>query len=253
MCEKSKVSQPGENKEQPPSKQGNEELKKDLNPNSMPPAPIHSEANPTPITPTNADQEKEHSIQGWKEFNWWKERGELLAFVAAIVIMVINFRQWRDAHEQLAEARKAYKLDERAWVNPYQTTRWSDNGFTNSFYYILRFKNIGRTPAVHVFASIAVADSDNFTRIPKISTIAPTNVSTQPLFPNTENQVQSALMPISVLANAVNKKTVLYVFGAIVYDDIFGKNHWIRYCWVTDPSTAMQYPSTIYNDCDTNN
>jgi hypothetical protein len=186
-------------------------------------------------------------------------KGELRVFDSERKTMENEFRagetnsqrQLEVLQRQVDEMQKDARLEQRAWIAPVQTTRWSDDNFSNSFYFILCYKNIGRTPAPHHYTSLAI--STNLNSITKFSTEPPSNFSTQPLFPGIEDRVNSAPMPISVCMDAWNGNVPLYVYGNVVYDDIFRINHWVRFCWVVDVRTGKQYPAQVGNDCDTNN
>lgn len=151
---------------------------------------------------------------------------------------------------QLDEMRKDRNLDERAWIDPYQVTRWSDNEFSNSWYIILHYKNIGKTPALRT--QVAIGVTTNLDSIP-VLTENMIDFSIQNLFPNDASEVKSSEMPIGLFADAWNEQIPIYIYGIISYDDIFRKRHWIRFRWVNDLRTGEQYPAYTGNECDTNN
>jgi hypothetical protein len=152
---------------------------------------------------------------------------------------------------QLDEMKNARMLDERAWIDPYLITRWSDNGYSSSWYDILRFKNIGKTPAFRVFAAIGITNS--YGGVPIFKTNFPPNLSTLTLFPNEESRVQSEQMPTSELAQYLDGTKPAYVYGIVIYDDVSGIHHWVRFCRTTYLKTGDAYPAPLGNDTDTNN
>jgi hypothetical protein len=211
-------------------------------------------------------------------FERWKHEIEFAGLLGLIFYCVVNWLEWRtfDSERktmereflsgqtnatkqlvalqgQLDEMQKDRNLDQRAWIDPYQVTRWSDDNFTNSFYYIVRFKNIGKTPAIRTFGEVNVETNFNPIYIPTPIPTPLTNISAGVVFPDIENIIQSPTMPISILADAFTEKHSLWIYGIEQYEDISGKDHWIRYCWVIDVRTGVQYPAVSGNDCDTNN
>jgi hypothetical protein len=207
-------------------------------------------ATPLPLIETEHRPENaEHPKNNEKSNFVWRKRFELVfkfiefcALIAAIITAWVIFRQ-------LKEMQKDRNLDERAWIDPYRIELSSDNN-TNSFYYILHFKNIGRTPTKDTFAFIDV--TTNFASA-YVTGLVMTNFSSQPQFPSDDAQVHSDVKPISLYRDCWNNKIPLYIFGIVEYHDIFGKHHWVRFCWVNDVRSKNAYPAQTGNDCDTEN
>lgn len=244
MGEQSQIGQPGEHNQQTPSKQGEADVKRDLNPNPIPPAPVHSEINPAPIAPQNPAQEKQRPRQGWKEFNWWKERGELVAFLAAVIIMVITYHEWQDM-------RQEHMLDERAWlmVSDFSQMVSEKNDFVT---FNIIAKNTGKTPAINVQSAMFWAKRLDL--IPQRDERPNPQVNSWNIPPDGGNRAESPPVTTDMMQGVANG-VPFYMYGTFWYDDIFKRHHWSQFCVrVERTSTALNMINfvtmTNHNSCD---
>jgi hypothetical protein len=169
---------------------------------------------------------------------FWKPFLECFAFAAAGFVAWINYNQWQ-------EMREDRHLGERAWVNPFQTVLHSDNGLT-TFYFILNFKNIGKTPALNIAAAMDVVT--NIVPTPYLNSYPPTNLSKGILFPDVQMSIKTR--EYGGYGDIASGKTQIFPYGIVTYDDIFGKHHWIRFCFAYDIKNNVTYPALVGNDCD---
>lgn len=266
-----KPIQPSDKKDNPDS-QGNQSQREieraKPNAESRPPAPLPHSINNPADSKNEANPSIPHPPNWCEKWTLWLEVAGVLGLA---FYCWVNWREWQTfdserktmeaelkssqaaAEKQLVEMQADRIVSERAWINPFEITRGSDDNFSNSFYFLIRFKNIGRTPAIHSFGAIVVWTNFNPIFIPNPISITPTNISTGVVFPDVESGVQSPTMRVSILYDALVNKHPLWIYGIQQYEDIFGKRHWVRYCWVADVNSNVHYPAESGNDCDTNN
>ena len=151
-----------------------------------------------------------------------------------------------NAARQLDEIRKDRTLDQRAWVAPFEMEAEAGTIQTNTTFFILKFKNTGKTPALrfseaHHYAYGVNSVPTNDPDIPPASLmIAPDGVCWIRVGP---------ISPEEIAAIKSGYTVPLCVFGKFTYDDIFGNHHWTRFCWGVDAGLSSN-PIGAYNSCD---
>jgi hypothetical protein len=154
-------------------------------------------------------------------------------------------RQLGIMDEQLREMRASAHLEQRAWVfcegvkcrHPIAT-----GGQVNID---LTYTNSGKTPAnkVRINCDIVIEAKnyavESYVRTGK--TTFPTEVDIERFIaPNTtRNAPHDFTLPFTdeVVAQIRSGAFVVYVFGDITYDDVFGERHQTLYAYTVDPST----------------
>jgi hypothetical protein len=157
---------------------------------------------------------------------WW-------IAVFTIILAAGNLYQLREMHQTGIDAEETKRLDERAWMGvvgfgpgPEIGKPWNLLGI---------FSNTGKTPAkkVHLACTVEPASDEAF-----IQWTAPT--VQKPTLTSPNGQTICTMLPISprnVLEPQVTQqnlddlsRTTLFVYGSIVYQDIFDRWHWLTFC-----------------------
>lgn len=244
------MNESGEQYIQRADEKGNSTKHGNQSPDEMPPSKILAETRPPtelPHSTNNPKNTKTHKPN-------WCETGTFWLEVAGVLGLAfycwVNWKEWGTFDSERVTMEKESVLDQRAWIGPGKIDRSSSDG-TNNCFYILHFKNIGKTPAFKVVAVFNVATDIN--SIPIFGEETPTNTSAQVLFPETDDQINSPTILPSIIADAMNGKVPSYIYGIIWYDDVFKKHHWTRFRLVDDIRNGITYPALNGNECDTNN
>lgn len=178
----------------------------------------------------------------WKRIRDFTEVGLLLA---ALLSLFYLHRQTNDLEHQVF-------LDERAWVGPISNT--GPNGLhtevspQGATVFVVPFTNSGKTPALKVSAWAHVT-----TDITQITDSASESHSVRAvLFPNGLANTSTISQPVAAMdADRIRKGAVVYVFGGINYQDIFGENHVTRFCFVPrGRDLSLFSPCDRHNDTD---
>ena len=139
------------------------------------------------------------------------------------------------------------RLDERAWVAPFQVIEEHPLKDTNWVVFKLEFKNTGKTPALNISEWHKTATS-----------LGEVAISKAPELPSTTNSMMLAPDGVSFIkvetvgygaSNAIHNGMPVFIYGRIIYEDIFGNRHWTDFCWVCD-SLLNWKPAAIRNSCD---
>jgi hypothetical protein len=113
------------------------------------------------------------------------------------------------------------------------------------------FANSGKTPAKHVRVDCHVTPAKieseiDFSKVgahARPTMIAPNDPTTYcPLNPLTIAKVNQ-----DVLDFFSNKKAILFAYGSVTYEDIFGKEHWLTFC------RSMEADGKAWDSCETHN
>jgi hypothetical protein len=211
----------------------------------------------------------------YRTLEGWKKLLEIIAIPFAIAYAVVTFFQWRDSNNNFIR-------DERAWVE----IKWSpDNGDDPGHSHLavapgspasspLKIMNIGKTAAKNISEADYVelrgfSDEVNLSCVDTPQICPHLTSTTGIMFPSTHIDVVATRMTngreprITTLeeANAWMKGQVyIAVFGKVTYDDVFGVNHWTKFCfWGNSDITPLNTISvsasrscTAYNAVDDN-
>lgn len=198
----------------------------------------------------------------WKSIRQPKFVMELLGFVTLIAyacytgaMYYANRASANAAQSAASTANRTMKLDERAWVSVEVTAGPAKAG--EPFKNTAIFSNSGRSYALNVMACKVTDETSNdppvnpvkepasFYDCSKESDWHPHGV----LAPNsrTEVDLDSAYivgkdgrqLPFDKFAADYYNagKYVIWKYGEVRYDDIFGCHHWVRYCYDRPPSS----------------
>jgi len=245
--------------------QGGEPPEKDFKPpseknNSSQENPDADKIKPPQIGDKNPEADKENPFKKLQiHVREWKETYEFFGFIAGVAVLLVLVGQYGEMVEttkamkgqsdimrrQLEEMKHDSTLDERAWVVPFEMTAEKSATFTNGFYFKLMFKNTGKTPALNVSEShdFAVGISGVPTNDPPIQT------NSMLLAPDGISFIKSSVIDAGTVEAIRNGDLPEFIYGKIVYDDIFGKHHWTQFCWSIE-SDLICRPAAIHNSCD---
>jgi hypothetical protein len=128
--------------------------------------------------------------------------------------------QLRALQGQLDEMRTSRELDERAWVNVLDIT---NSAFSNirDMQLIVRNKNAGRTPAIHVHASFGLTTQTN--EIPQTDTFSTphTDDVMPPGAVDNAAILKPGMLPVNIMQDIVNGKPVYFLepFGMTIFSE----------------------------------
>lgn len=190
---------------------------------------------------------------------WWKDRLEIMGILGGLVVAILICLQYdqmvkstRAAMGQLNEMHQSRIDEERAWVFQFQINGepFPQNPSLTAFR--VSYKNTGKTPAIAVHACIGLG----------YSLVSVTQVESEDLQTNSIHQdlvlapdavasvVTDGSQMIQKAIENIPNGTPLYVFGIIIYDDVFGRQHWTRFCYLVDVDWKSFRPTPGYNSCD---
>ncbi len=154
----------------------------------------------------------------------------LAAFTCALAIA--NVGTYFILKNQLIDARKATRLDQRAWVGVDKVNSFNFKVGPN-FSIPFDMVNTGKTPALHV------ATRTSMKSLEKGDEFSPTYSDPRPIKPSIgviQPQMHLGLstlptdIPTAQYGDIENGKGILYAYGDITYDDIFGDSHETTFC-----------------------
>ena len=155
------------------------------------------------------------------------------------------------AFVSLWTTRKQLRLDQRAWVGidkPRGTLR-----LAKPFVVTIVLRNTGKTPARNL---AIVETSRSVKKEDKISFAHPT-ISTEPtaalLMPGGLQRIRKSIVEGSEVTadviTSITKEEYRYVFyGTLTYQDVFGKDHWLRYYFWLSPDGQGYIIGPEHND-----
>jgi len=148
-----------------------------------------------------------------------------------------NMQTMADSSMKSIEAtRDSIRLDQRAWIIfhgvegfPQLNQPWTIKA---------HLMNVGKTPAKDVRISCNLEPSDSeaavsFHEKPYGAPMlyAPNDANNYcELFPITVPTVTQTMLDF-----LTQKRTIIFIFGSVTYDDVFKKPHWFRFCRVMHP------------------
>ncbi|HEV2468608.1 MAG TPA: hypothetical protein VGS78_05405 [Candidatus Sulfotelmatobacter sp.] len=160
----------------------------------------------------------------------------IAAFTAAMFFMV------------RAQVRE-YRTRERAWMVfsiEQPPTQVSQGGQPTGFSIVGFLRNVGSTPATIVKQSHFgnIGNRGDFTAVPPYMSDKPLDSA----YSFVPNDVRPALFHVddSQMRAAFAGRVHIYVFGQIVYRDVFGKGHETRYCFRYYPTATADHQTGFY-------
>jgi hypothetical protein len=179
---------------------------------------------------------------------------QLFTLIVAIAFAKIYLGQWEAARRQadaafgqLQEMQVQRKLDERAWVFPYEVVLQREQG--NILHFYVHVKNSGKTPASNVANCTGTFYMPYGTGSEKeasdyIATHEPKETPYQSVqYPGQETTIEKTLQD-------PNKN--VYILGNFFYDDVFGGHHFTKFCYVLPAGGKIPLLAGIYNFTDDN-
>lgn len=151
----------------------------------------------------------------------------------------------------IKNAQNTTRLDQRAWVvwKGVEGTPELDKTWVVKTY----FTNSGKTPAKNVRVNCALIPAKeeselDFNRTaqsePKPTIIAPNDPTTYcPLNPLTIEKVTKDVLNIFA-----SREKILFAYGFVTYNDIFGKEHWLTFCHAMEPDGKAWDACQGHND-----
>jgi hypothetical protein len=166
-----------------------------------------------------------------RRLRWWKERLELVAWLAGVAIAFITYLQWRDL-------RHNFEVNERALI---KATVKIPSTLTDQLTPNVEYRNVGKSVAERLYsrAFVEIVPRDQRPIFEKEKMFHSNDIG--PIFPGeyvsdelTERERASVdpnakpLTP-SELESLKNGGAYVVVYGAVIYRDQFGM-HWTRFC-----------------------
>jgi hypothetical protein len=141
-----------------------------------------------------------------------------------------------------------FQQDQRAWVvakgiggQPKLDQPWTIE---------VQFTNTGRTPAKNAEFScnttpLKSEDDLTFKPVPfgRPTLVAPQDQSSCVLEPMTIPKVTQ-----QVLDFLQRRDLTVFVYGSVIYEDVFGKHHWLKFCRAMSPDGSRWENCSKYND-----
>ena len=158
------------------------------------------------------------------------------------------------AQESVVQAREISRLDQRAWVAATVMTMTGKPEVDKSFTVDVLVRNSGKTFAKKVtirthIRAVPKGSEPDF----KGENMTPASVA---LLPPSGEYISATTSDQALSQGSIDQvksgDTVVFVFGEITYDDIFGCPHWTKFCSVLKP---VDWAYTVYkkeNDANDN-
>jgi hypothetical protein len=207
--------------------------------------PAPPKFNPTPKAKNESKGRWYNSLEWWKNksFTWWKDRLEFIGLFAVVAYAIVTYLQWHDL-------RRNFQADQRAWVTakgfsvseePAETNDWRPRVFP---------QNSGKTPGLDFMVQDA-AQFNPHDRVPPcfqwIENAPPVRGIISPNAPP-ESYVEGRMFnrrPSAGELTDYRSHTIdLFFYGMFRYKDVFGKQHWTRWCGshrYGDPLTTFEF------------
>jgi hypothetical protein len=196
-----------------------------------------------------SEDTKHPNSKGYKTFDWWKVRLEVMAFIFAIAYAFITYFQWRDAGHTFQQAQ-------RPWVGPsFPVDNSTDAVFDKiesgvPYRWHYRIKNYGNSPALHsigharTFAGSIQTINWNDVKQQIESLDLPENLQST-LFNGQEYPdagVSNRPLPDALLEQVNSGLALVVLGGRILYLDKFREQHTTTWCVIYVPPEPGKLP-----------
>lgn len=165
-----------------------------------------------------------------------------------LALVGVGFLQWctlghqlNEMHQAGIDAENTKRLDERAWVGVEEMSSIPPVPQTDKPWDVsLTFRNSGKTPAINFLMQSSQHIQAEFPNInSKCAEAIKKRDSVTMLPPNGRSE---AILHITDGApsnweDQITAGNALYVWGCVVYDDVFTGRHWMTYCGNFKPVT----------------
>jgi hypothetical protein len=163
------------------------------------------------------------------------------------------------AANSLNAAIAQFRLDQRAWVGPIEATRKTDVAGKVVTGLGIIMTNSGKTPGRNVVTHIdwnmipvtsrQLPDASKYTFNYEHEGKSGVPGSKSVMQPSTRRSYWIDQWPSPEQARSIAKETLLlYIYGRITYDDIFGKQHLTLFCVYYDPDLSNVHSCPVHND-----
>lgn len=214
------------------------------------------------------------AIVNWLN-RWWdapREKSKAADWALVALTVLVAIAAFWSAHifwRQLHDTEVAFRLEERAWIG-FKFVEGNLNFTLNeSFLIPTELVNTGKTPAKNVHGYIVTgvfkngehldfsytADTKHPFYVIQAGTIFPGGKITESF--EAEQHGATKAEPILFTEPLKNElftphKSYIIVYGKIIYDDIFGTEHWTTYCRYVLHPELISDECIRYNDTDNN-
>jgi hypothetical protein len=205
-------------------------------------------------------------------FRWITLTVDVLVFAAVAIYSFFAYQQWQAMNGQLVEmkaatkatrdsvllARDSARIDQRAWLtldSIHSDPVIPKKGEPLTIHVI--FKNAGKTPAKHaIFHTVVLAretsrgdpDFDADEKSDRDQVIHRALIAPGGVWEMTQT-IEADKFDKSAIKDFQDDVARLFVFGRIIYSDIFGCEHWTTFCHRTSFGGYYNTYKT-YNDTD---
>lgn len=178
----------------------------------------------------------------------------VLTLLAVLVAGGTGYIIWQQKQEM--------KTDQRAWVGFDESRNWNLVA-GKEFYATISVRNIGKTPARRVAAGFFVLVCPKNETL-KYDELLQPYIRPSPsalLLPNQVHEMTAHIrgendpIPDAVFNDIQSGKAVIYLIAKVTYVDVFGINHWTKYCYASGRLgiEALEFrPCGDYNGIDEN-
>jgi hypothetical protein len=180
----------------------------------------------------------------------WKQILKYVAIASGVVVAVVTFFQWKDAHHN-------FKVDERAWIGVTTAPNYTTDA-NGKIIVLAQLQNFGKTPG-RIVEGKAIGTIWKQGEEPDLSADikAPYTALHYPVFfPSITAPLVLPVIhyyadqPLPVSTQEIaDGKSYIIVYGQLTFDDIFGEPHWTHFC-VSYPIPTRK--CVQYNDTDGN-
>jgi hypothetical protein len=209
-----------------------------------------------------------------RELHWLEKlnfAGQFCLVVVGVVAVCIYGRQLSEmkkttaaTQQAVADAELNFRRDERAWIGfsfvPGSLTFTVGQPFSVPTLLI----NTGKTPAKNVEGNIVVGVFERGKPLDFAYTPGHANyrIAAGTIFPNGsitesfqamrhgEQRAEAIVIDKPMLTELLSSDKLVIVHGTITYGDIFGVQHWTRYCRVVSNPSLIPDDCVRYNEAD---
>lgn len=212
-----------------------------------------------PESPTNTPQDNKKPSLVSRASDWARHNHGPVVAVATCLLFAIGAIQAGIFIKQLDVIRK----DQRPWIKV-EMIGSRGMAFTEETPALkpgIKLTNTGKTPSKSISAQVFIEEVKNG-EVPQFNAPIFHTLDIGAMFPNSPEEIAPDGNWQYYLSDAAYQKfylskTIFFVFySTVTYKDVFGRDHWTKYCVVIYPgSVSVPYKSlecTKYNDTDNN-
>lgn len=193
----------------------------------------HNELKPAAVPPPSGEKQS-----WWKKPDWW------MVFVTVPLAVFAGWTLW--------EIHQSAVRDQRAWLGVVEVTNFdfkAKPGFSIPF----DMMNSGKTPALNVQSEVSLKSLEKEKDfIATYDDPRPLKTSSYVVQPQMHIILYTLPTDISEkqYGDIANRRGILYGYGKITYDDIFGKEHHTTFCVMYWAGLPAPIACNTYNTAD---